>query len=172
MMDKNKLETKKWAFCSLVLAIAMLACGAAQSSIREKELDLDLQELVRALRSIDYDIRFENTPIPGKYGLTDAKNKTIWVAPITIEMGIFRKTLIHEAVHAIQSCSSGKFMPIGWELSVSPVIEQSIKSNLYLNYPRRSHGIEKEAFLMQAQEKPIPRILETLKARCNRKNRN
>ena len=167
MMVQNNLETKKLAFWSSVLAIVMLACGAAQSSIREKELDEDLQDLVKALRSIDYVVRFEKTPLPGKYGLTDAKNKTIWIAPITIEMGIFRKTLIHEAVHAVQSCPSGKFTPIGWKLSVSPVIEQSIKSNLYLNYPRQSHRIEKEAFLMQAQKKPIPIIVETLKTRCN-----
>ena len=167
MMVQNKLGTKVWVFCSSALAIAVLVCGAAQSSIGEKKLDQDLQDLVKALRSINYNVRFEKTPITGKYGLTDAKNKTIWVAPITIEMGIFRKTLIHEAVHAVQSCQSGKFMPIGWELSVSPVIEQSIKSNLYLNYPRKSHIIEKEAFLMQAQEKPIPMILETIKTRCN-----
>ena len=166
MMVQNNLETKELAFWSSVLAIVMLACGAAQSTIREKELDEDLQDLVKALRSIDYDVRFEKTPLPGKYGLTDAKNKTIWIAPITIEMGIFRKTLIHEAVHAVQSCPSGKFMPIGWELSVSPVIEQSIKSNLYLNYPRKSHRIEKEAFLMQAQQNHIPMILETLETRC------
>ena len=167
MMVQNKLGRKVWVFCSSALAIALLVCGAAQSSIGEKKLDQDLQDLVKALRSINYNVRFEKTPITGKYGLTDAKNKTIWVAPITIEMGIFRKTLIHEAVHAVQSCQSGKFMPIGWELSVSPVIEQSIKSNLYLNYPRKSHIIEKEAFLMQAQEKPIPMILETIKTRCN-----
>ena len=167
MMVQNKLGTKVWVFCSSALAIALLVCGAAQSSIGEKKLDQDLQDLVKALRSINYNVRFEKTPITGKYGLTDAKNKTIWVAPITIEMGIFRKTLIHEAVHAVQSCQSGKFMPIGWELSVSPVIEQSIKSNLYLNYPRKSHIIEKEAFLMQAQEKPIPMILEAIKTRCN-----
>ena len=166
MMVQNKLGTKVWVFCSSALAIALLVCGAAQSSIGEKKLDQDLQDLVKALRSINYNVRFEKTPITGKYGLTDAKNKTIWVAPITIEMGIFRKTLIHEAVHAVQSCQSGKFMPIGWELSVSPVIEQSIKSNLYLNYPRKSHTIEKEAFLMQSQEKPIPMILETIKTRC------
>ena len=166
MMVQNKLGTEVWAFCISGLAIALLVCGAAQSSIGEKKLDQDLQDLVKALRSINYNVRFEKTPITGKYGLTDAKNKTIWVAPITIEMGIFRKTLIHEAVHAVQSCQSGKFMPIGWELSVSPVIEQSIKSNLYLNYPRKSHIIEKEAFLMQAQEKPIPMILETIKTRC------
>ena len=168
MMVQNKLGRKVWVFCSSALAIALLVCGAAQSSIGEKKLDQDLQDLVKALRSINYNVRFEKTPITGKYGLTDAKNKTIWVAPITIEMGIFRKTLIHEAVHAVQSCQSGKFMPIGWELSVSPVIEQSIKSNLYLNYPRKSHIIEKEAFLMQAQEKPIPMILETIKTRCNK----
>ena len=166
MKVKNKLETKTWAVCSSALAMTMLVCGAAQSSIREKDLDQDLQDLVRALRSIDYDVRFEKTPNPGKYGLTNAKNKVIWVAPITIEMGVFRKTLIHEAVHAVQSCKSGKFMPIGWELAVSPVIEQTIKSNLYLNYPRKNHAIEEEAFLMQAQKKPIPMILETLKTRC------
>ena len=168
MMVKNKLGTKKWALCNSALAMAMLLCGAAQSSVREKDLDQDLQELVRALRRIDYDVRFEKTPIPGKYGLTNAKKKTIWVAPITIEMGIFRKTLIHEAVHAVQSCKTGKLIPIGWELSVSPVIEQSIKSNLYLNYPRKSHKLEKEAFLMQAQDKPIPIILETLNQECKK----
>ena len=168
MMVKNKLGTKKWALCNSALAMAMLLCGAAQSSVREKDLDQDLQELVRALRRIDYDVRFEKTPIPGKYGLTNAKKKTIWVAPITIEMGIFRKTLIHEAVHAVQSCKTGKLIPIGWELSVSPVIEQSIKSNLYLNYPRKSHKLEKEAFLMQAQDKPIPIILETLNQKCKK----
>ena len=168
MMVKNKLGTKRLALRNSALAMAMLLCGAAQSTVREKDFDQDLQELVRALRSIDYDIRYEKTPIPGKYGLTNAKKKTIWVAPITMEMGIFRKTLIHEAVHAVQSCPSGKFRPIGWELNVSPVIEQSIKSNLYLNYPRRSHAIEKEAFLMLAQEDPIPMILETLNTRCDR----
>ena len=168
MMIKNKLGTKKWALCNSALAMAMLLCGAAQSSVRENDLDQDLQVLVRALRSIDYDVRFEKTPIPGKYGLTNAKKKTIWVAPITMEMGIFRKTLIHEAVHAVQSCKTGKFIPIGLELSVGPVIEQAIKSNLYLNYPRKSHKIEKEAFLMQAQEKPIPIILETLNQKCEK----
>jgi len=167
MMAQNKLEIKAWAFYSSVLTMAILLCGPAQSSILEKDLDQDLQGLVKALRSIDYDVRFEKTPTSGKYGLTNAKNKTIWIAPITIEMGIFRKTLIHEAVHAVQSCATGKFIPIGWKLSVSPIIEQSIKSNLYLNYPRRSHAIEKEAFLMQAQKKPIPIIVETLKTRCN-----
>ena len=166
MKVQNKLETKAWPLLSSAITMTMLLCGPAQSSVQVKELDQDLQELVSSLQSIDYDVRFEKTPIPGKYGLTDAKNKKIWVAPITIEMGIFRKTLIHESVHAVQSCQSGKFIPIGWDLRVSPVIEQTIKSNLYLNYPRRSHGIEKEAFLMQAQKDPIPMILETLQKRC------
>ena len=130
MKVKNKLETKIWVLCSSALAMTMLVCGAAQSSIREKDLDQDLQDLVRTLRSIDYNIRFEKTPIPGKYGLTNAKNKTIWVAPITIEMGIFRKTLIHEAVHAVQSCQSGKFIPIGWELTLA----QSLNNQLNLIY--------------------------------------
>ena len=167
MMVQNKLEKKAWDLCGSALSIVILSCGAAQSSIQDKKLDQDLQNLVSALRGIDYEVRFEKTPLPGKYGLTDAKNKKIWIAPITIDMGIFRKTLIHEAVHAVQSCSTGKFIPIGWELSVSPVIEQSIRSNLYLNYPRKSHRIEKEAFLMQAQKNPIPIIIETLKKRCN-----
>ena len=132
MMVQNKLERKILALCSSALAMAMLLGGTAQSSIREQDLDEDLQDLVKGLRSIDYDVRFEKTPIAGKYGLTNAKSKTIWVAPITIEMGIFRKTLIHESVHAVQSCPTGKMVPIGWELSVSPIIEQSIKSNLYI----------------------------------------
>ena len=94
----------------LSLAMAMLLCGPAQSSVREKDLDQDLQELVRALRRIDYDVRFERRQF-WQIWPNNAKKKTIWVAPITIEMGIFRKTLIHEAVHAVQSCKTGKLIP-------------------------------------------------------------
>ena len=81
--------------------------------------------------------------------------------------GYIQKNLIHEAVHAVQSCKTGKFIPIGWELSVSAVIEQSIKSNLYLNYPRKSHKIEK-GFSHASPGKAIPIILETLNQKCKK----
>ena len=79
MISQNKLERKGRALLGSFITTAMLLCGPAQSSVQEKELDQDLQRLVSSLRSIDYDVRFENTPVPGKYGLTDAKNKKIWV---------------------------------------------------------------------------------------------
>ena len=58
MMVQNKLGTKTWVLCGSALAMALLVCGAAQSSIREKNLDQDLQDLVKALRSIDYECTF------------------------------------------------------------------------------------------------------------------
>ena len=50
------------------------------------------------------------------------------MAPLTIELGIARQTLLHEAANAAQSCPSGAMRPIAWRLPISPMIEREISS--------------------------------------------
>ena len=76
------------------------------------------------------------------------------------------RVVIHEAVHAAQSCKSGKIEPIGWKLTADNTVETSIKSILYRNYPSEKHAIEREAFLMQGQTDAIDKIKEFLTKYC------
>ena len=63
----------------------------------------DLNELRLSLIEAGYEIRFEKPPMQGTYGLINIKKKVIWIAPITQQMGIFRATFLHEAIHAAQT---------------------------------------------------------------------
>jgi hypothetical protein len=58
---------------------------------------------LRELKAHGFKVRFEQPPKIGVYGLFEARSRTLWVHPITFELGISRQTLLHEAVHAAQS---------------------------------------------------------------------
>jgi hypothetical protein len=60
--------------------------------------------------------------------------RTLWVHPITFELGISRQTLLHEAVHAAQSCPNGQLSRLRIPVLISPLIEQEINSILFRNY--------------------------------------
>ena len=91
----------------------------------------DLNSLRKSLSEAGYDVKFEKPPMQGAYGLVNKKKKTIWIAPIAKQMGIFRTTFIHESVHAAQACKTGEFEPIGWNLEVDEAVRLSIESILY-----------------------------------------
>ena len=59
-------------------------------------------------------------------------------------MGIFRTTLLHEAVHAAQSCKTGEFQPIGWKLEVDK--GRNILILFIQAIFNRKFDIEREAF--------------------------
>ena len=79
----------------------------------------DLIPLLDLLKEKGFNIKFEIPPRKGVYGLFQSKNKTIWISPISFELGIGRQTILHEATHAAQSCPDGLLTPIGWKLSTS-----------------------------------------------------
>ena len=81
-------------------------------------------------------------------------------------MGIFRSTYIHEAVHAAQSCPTGKLTPIGWDLKVDPAVSLAIKSILYRSYKPALFDIEREAFLMQGQTDAVKQVIGAIQERC------
>ena len=130
------------------------------------EVPADLKQLGNSLDQAGFKVLFEQPPRKDSYGLINTRRKTIWVAPITIEMGIFRTTYIHEAVHAAQSCPTGKLTPIGWDLKVDPAVSLAVKSILYRNYKPALFDLEREAFLMQGQPNAVEQVVEALQERC------
>jgi len=73
----------------------------------------DLSHLVRALERHGFDARFAPPPRRGVYGLFQSASRTIWVAPVTIPLGIARQTLIQEATHAVQMLPIQTAGPVG-----------------------------------------------------------
>ena len=54
-----------------------------------------------------------------QWQFTFGKNKTLWISPITLPLGIARQTFLHEAVHAIQSCPTGTLTPLGLKVNLN-----------------------------------------------------
>ena len=125
-----------------------------------------LQPLVSSLRAAGYDVRFAPPPVAGAYGATNARKKIIWVAPISVDMGIARQTLIHEAVHAAQGCPTGRYEPIGWTVTLPPAVDRTIEGILYRKYPHKKFPVEREAFYMQSHPQAFAEISKALKERC------
>ena len=153
---------------NLALSVLVLSQISIAKEKDDERIEIvgELYELITALKNADIIVKFENPPIQGSYGMFNLKKRKIWIAPITQEMGIFRSTLIHESVHAAQSCKTGKIEPVGWKLTADNAVEVSIKSILYRKYPSEKFDIEREAFLMQGQTDAITRIKEVLAKYC------
>ena len=76
------------------------------------------------------------------------------------------RTLTHEAVHAAQTCRTGKLQTIGWTLDVDDAVRLAIESILYRKYTSEKFDIEREAFLMQGQPNAVTKITEELTNQC------
>ena len=148
---------------TFVLSLLLLLPGNPSFGL---EVPADLKALGNALNQAGFKVLFEQPPRKDSYGLINTRQKTIWIAPITVEMGIFRSTYIHEAVHAAQSCPTGKLSPIGWDLTVDPAVSLAVKSILYRNYKPALFDIEREAFLMQGQTDAVKQVIGAIQERC------
>ena len=148
-----------------MLVYGCLTAVEAKSN-QESTFPVDLVPLVNVLRDAGYTVDFSKPPLVGAYGATDARKKKIWLAPISVDMGIARQVLIHEAVHAAQACPNGIYEPIGWTVSLPKSVEVTIKEILYRKYRRKNIAVEKEAFYMQNHPQAFNKISSALKQRC------
>lgn len=157
-------------FFSPLLFASMLVYGCLTAieakSNQESTFPLDLFPLVNVLRDAGYTVHFSKPPLAGAYGVTNARNKEIWLAPISVDMGIARQVLIHEAVHAAQACPNGTYEAIGWTVSLPKSVEVKIKGILYKKYRRKNFDVEKEAFYMQSHPQAFMEISKALRQRC------
>lgn len=129
-------------------------------------LPADLQPLVRDLQARGFHVRIALPPVRQAYGLFESASRTLWLSPLAFELGIARPTFLHEAVHAVQSCPSGRLTPIGWRFSLAPVVEQEISGILTSRYHQSNRVLEQEAFGLQGQPDAVPRLRQALRQRC------
>ena len=112
----------------------------------------DLQPLLQALQRHGFRVVLQAPPSRGAYGQFEPASRTLWIAPISHELGIARQTLLHEATHAAQSCPHGVLTPVGWSLPLSPLIEREISAITLNRYHHGNRAVEREAFALKAGE--------------------
>ena len=126
----------------------------------------ELKPLLDLLKEKGFNIKFEIPPRKGVYGLFQSKSKTIWISPISFELGIGRQIILHEATHAAQSCPYGSLTLIGLDLTISPFIRNEIEAILFKNYDSKQYMLEKEAFSLQGKKNGVDLLIKALDQRC------
>jgi len=132
-------------------------------------LPTHLLPLRRELIRQGFTVLLQPPPVGAVYGLFDPASRTIWIAPVTIPLDIVRTTLLHEAVHAAQSCSPGRPTLLGVKASVAQVVNQEINGILTTRYGHANRALEREAFLVQSQPDAVAILIRALRSRCNLK---
>ena len=144
-----------------LLLLAALLLGALSAAAS------DLSPLQHAL--LRYGFRIEMRQLPGRaYGRFIPAQKLIQISPIVNELGITWPVLLHEAVHAAQSCPKGKLTLLGIKRKADPAVESRIRYLLSHHYLQEHMALEKEAFLVQGQADAEALVIKALKERCQR----
>lgn len=155
--------------CLVIAVVVQLAGGVLLAGELDPRplsaLPADVQPLVKALQRHGFLVEVALPPQPGAYGHFEPRSRTLWVSPLSLELGIGRQTFLHEAVHAVQSCPTGVVSPIGWSFPLDPAVERGISVVLYHGYPTNK-AVEREAFSLQGQSDAVPLLLEALRQRC------
>ena len=173
MIFPKALSGRRWHgdLAPLLLSASLLSVMhpaglAAGHGTALADYPAELRPLVQALQKAGYQVMLAKPPVPGAYGATNARLRQVWLAPITIELGIARQALIHEAVHAAQGCPNGKLRPIGWSLAMLRPVDREVAGVLYRNYPHGKHDVEREASAMQGDPRALTLIKAALQERC------
>ena len=143
----------------LLLSALLLAPGTAMAD--------GLISLQQAL--LRHGFRIEVRQPPGKaYGRFLSNQKLLEISPLVQELGITRPVLLHEAVHAAQSCPKGKLTLLGIKRKADPAVESRIRYLLSHHYLQEHMALEREAFLIQGQDDAEALVIKALKERCQR----
>ena len=129
-------------------------------------LPLQLRPLVQALQRHGFKVMLAPPANRRNYGEYVQRTRTLWIAPLSFELGIGTQVFLHEATHAVQSCPHGVLAPVGWTLPLLPVVSREISGILVNNYRHGNTAVEREAFALQGQTDAIPRLIKALDQRC------
>ena len=112
--------------------------------------------------------RIEVRQLPGRaYGRFVSSQKLLEISPIVHELGIAQQVLLHEAVHAAQSCPNGTLSLIGVQRPVDPAVGSRIRYLLRNHYEPNRSALEQEAFVIQSQPDAEQLIITALNQRCS-----
>ena len=125
----------------------------------------DLTTLQQVL--LRHGFRIEVRQPPGRaYGRFIPSQKLLEISPLVRDLGITRAVLLHEAVHAAQSCPEGRLTPLKLQRQSSPVVESRIRYLLGHHYSQEHQLLEQEAFRLQSQPDAEALIIAALNQRC------
>jgi hypothetical protein len=97
------------------------------------------------------------------YGLLHSQSKSIWINPITFELGISKAVLIHETIHAAQYCAgNGNIQAINLDLEPIPQALPYFKR--YVDTQRQD--LEREAYTVQSQPNSYELARSLLNQHC------
>ena len=125
-----------------------------------------IDALLQTLQRHGFHIEQRHPPNRTAYGQFIAARKLLLISPLATELGVARAVLLHEAVHAAQSCPSGQLRPLGLTLSAAPAVESRIRYLLTHHYAQSQVVLEEEAFQVQAQPNAVALIIDALNRRC------
>lgn len=125
-----------------------------------------IDALLQTLQRHGFRIEQRHPPNRTAYGQFISARKLLLISPLATELGVARAVLLHEAVHAAQSCPSGQLRPLGLTLSAAPAVESRIRYLLTHHYAQSQVVLEEEAFQVQAQPNAVALIIDALNRRC------
>ena len=132
----------------------------------EEKNNLEVVNLIKLLNKKGFKIKNELPPKKRAYGLYENSTKTIWISPITKKLGIYKNVLVHEAVHAAQSCPRGFLTKLNIPIKLNSSQEKIIKMKLVNHYNHENFLLEKEAFSIQILPNSVETIIKEINKRC------
>ena len=150
----------------LPIATALLLWGVPARSERSPAQATGVRDLLRTLERYGFQVIQQQPPGQNAYGQFLPNQKRLLIAPITHDLGIARHVLLHEAVHAAQSCPDGRLRLLGLKLKAAPAVSNRIRYLLNNHYSQGSRALEQEAFLIQSQPNAEALIIQALRQRC------
>ncbi len=122
--------------------------------------------LKRRLEAYQFKVLLAPPPQRGAYGLLNVKSRTIWIHPVSFDLAISAPVLVHEAVHAAQTCKgNGSLKPLG--LDLEPLVYAQPFWMRYGDIHRKD--LEREAFTVQTQANRFELVLSLLDSHCSKK---
>ena len=126
----------------------------------------DLAQLQRSLLRHGFTIDVQQPPGQA-YGRFIPAERRLEISPLVRDLGISRPVLLHEAVHAAQSCPNGTLSLIGVQRPVDPAVGSRIRYLLRNHYEPNRSALEQEAFVIQSQPEAEQLIITALNQRCS-----
>ena len=126
----------------------------------------EFNQLRQILENYGFEVRLELPPIQGAYGLLRHDSKTIWINPVVFDLGLAQPTLVHEAVHAAQSCAGEQnLQTLG--LDIPP---PTMTKPFFFRYHSHRRELEAEAYTIQVQPNRTELAIELLDRYCSSKS--
>ncbi len=161
---KYKLSSKlPWS-----LVIIFLTSGLIFSNLAYSSDNSEFNRLQQILINHGFVVKQEIPPMMNNlglrpYGLMNSKTKTIWINPVVFELGNAQAVLVHEAVHAAQTCAGGGQVSL-LNLDLDP---PQFTRPYFMRYHSYRREIEAQAYTVQVQPDSLAIAINLLEQHCS-----